>query len=170
MNKPTLATGVSQSTGEASHSLDFHYIGEDGSSTTPTQAYGLNIAQKPEVVNIEDFGKFKVSTIAETARGKAASVLEFRVDPDTGEVLVSSAGYRTVKDMADLYTIIKSTQGEDAANRWAEVMGYDVGNGGNAPSGTSPNQTATGQNIGGQASGQGTTGQTGLGSRCYNKF
>jgi hypothetical protein len=126
---PTLIMGTSRSTGAIRHAIDIHYEGEP--NPTPLQSefsdmvYGLKKSAPSVSVKLEGVGKIDIARLSETGVGKTEQVLGWRIDPKTGEVVVRPEAHR-LKDYVDLYEIIKTYNGKEAADGWATALGLDI--------------------------------------------
>ncbi len=125
---PTLIETLDPITGKWAHAVDIHYQNEPSpmaSLSTGEMVYGM-VKSKPAVtVDIEGIGKIKIARLSETGVGKTEQVLGWRIDPETGNVILRTEAHR-LKDYPDLYEIIKTFNGEQAADRWATKLGLDL--------------------------------------------
>ena len=128
--RDTLVMARSKSTGAIRHGIDIHYEGEPIENQIPISefnemVYGLKKSAPIVKVKVEGIGDISVARLSETGIGKTEQVLGWRLDPETGKVILKTELHR-LKDYIDLYEIIKTYNGEEAANRWVSDIGLDL--------------------------------------------
>jgi len=127
-DKPHLVMNYSRSTGAKRHAIDIHFPGELSTEAVVSpprfaeMVYGLKKTAPVVKVDIEGIGKIDIARLSEFGVGKTEQVLGWRVDPETGSIVLRPAAHRA-KDYPDLYETIKTYAGAEAADRWATELG-----------------------------------------------
>jgi len=127
-SQPMLIKNFSRSTLAKRHAIDIHYPGEPliEGQITPSQfadmVYGMKKTSPTVKANVQGIGEIDIARLSETGIGKTEQVLGWRVEPATGKVILKTEAHR-LKDYVDLYEIIKTYNGEKAANKWASDLG-----------------------------------------------
>lgn len=133
------------------HAVDIHVQGESelGVSSTVDRAAGYGyvgkkLTQPSVIIDYPNIGQVKVMSLSESGIRKGVAILRWHPTDTyitalreqgiaeeqiaklitTGDVTIAPSPER-LKDITDFYVILRTFEGEDAANAWATSYGYD---------------------------------------------